>query len=387
MKTIVIVGAGLAAMPLIRQVMRTMVLPADDLKLVVVCPNTHMHWTLAMVRHVVPGKFRDDDLMIDLKPIFAQYPADKFEWVMGKATALEPSSNIVEVGLNGGGQRSVPYDVLVAATGSTAADGMPWKVLGDTETTKAALHRVQEQIKNAKTIVVAGGGLTGTETAGELGNEYALTGAKEVYFVYSGELPLAAPVIESCRKTSQAQLEKLKVKLLPNSTVTKTTASGSDTLIEVRSKDGKTKTITAQAYLPATGLKPNSSWVPSDMLDEHGTMKQTTTLRAEGHDNIFVIGDVGNLEASKAMHAESQFAHLIKELPVYMRNDGSPLPEYKPSASVIHGITLGPKTGTGHMGGWRLPGFMIVWSKGRYLGTNVTSDYANGKRSMMNKFE
>lgn len=142
-----------------------------------------------MPRAIVPGQFTDEKVMIDLRPLFKQYPSDKFEWLQGKAKALTPKSNSVTVELNAGGETVVSYDLIVIGTGSTATDGLPWKIIGDTENTKLALRKVQDQIKNAQTIVVAGGGLTGTETAAELGFEYSQNGTKEVYFIYPRRCP------------------------------------------------------------------------------------------------------------------------------------------------------------------------------------------------------
>lgn len=59
----------------------------------------------------------------------------------------------------------------VIATGASYKEGPPFKGLGSTEETKAALNEWRKRIKAAKSIVVAGGGATGTEVAGELGDE------------------------------------------------------------------------------------------------------------------------------------------------------------------------------------------------------------------------
>lgn len=45
---------------------------------------------------------------------------------------------------------------------------MPFKGMGSTEATKNALHDFQARVKKAKTILIAGAGATGVETAGEL---------------------------------------------------------------------------------------------------------------------------------------------------------------------------------------------------------------------------
>ncbi|KPM41651.1 hypothetical protein AK830_g4881 [Neonectria ditissima] len=384
-KTIVVLGAGPSAIPVVRQTMVNLVLKRDNLKIVLVAPNANFHWPIAMPRVVVPGQLADDKVLIPLAPTFADYPPSKFEFVQGTAASLDPASNTVGVELNAGGSREITYHTLVIATGSRARDDMPWKGLANTELTKQKLHKLQDQIKNAKTIVVAGGGLTGVETAGELGYEYSQHGKKEVIFIYSDVLPLADPVINSVRKQSKTELEKLKVKLVPNTTVTNTTVSGNDTILELRAADGTTRSITAQAYLPATGIIPNTEFVPKAMLDASAYIKQTTTLQAEGHKNIFVIGDAGNLEPAKAIHAETQAVHLIKALPLYL--DGTVLPVYQVATKHIFALTIGRSRGTGQMGTWKLFSFLIWAMKGRHLGTDYAHIWAAGKRTMSTTFE
>ncbi|KAL6700158.1 hypothetical protein J3F84DRAFT_362902 [Trichoderma pleuroticola] len=384
-KTIVVLGVGVAAAPLIRQTMRNVVLKENDYNMIVVAPNTHFHWPIAMPRVIVPGQLADDKAMIDLRPFFKEYPADKFEFVQGVASALDPASNTVNVLLSSGASRTINYHTLVVATGTSSKDNMPWKAMGDTEHTKSRLREVQEQIKNAKSIVVVGGGQTGAETAGELGFEYSKEGRKEVYFIYNDSLPLAPPVMDSVRKQTKTELEKLKVKLVPNTKVTAVNYSGTDTVLTLTSSDGKTKTLTTQAYIPTTGGTPNSSFVPAALLDSEGYINQTASLQAKGYDNIFVIGDIGNLEGSKAGVADAQTVHLIKALPIYLK--GGAMPVYTPTTKVMVGITLGRSRGTGQMGSFKVFSFLIHYAKGRFLGTDYAHLIAAGKKTLMTTYE
>ncbi|KAF7557501.1 hypothetical protein G7046_g6026 [Stylonectria norvegica] len=386
MKTIVILGAGIAAAPLIRQTMVNSVLKRDDLKLVVVAPNSHFHWPIAMPRVVIPGQMADDKVLVPLEPIFKEYPASKFEFVQGKASSLDPSSKLVVVALNSGGSQSVKYDVLIIATGARARDDMPWKNLDTTELTKAKVHSIQDQVKKAKVIVVGGGGVTGVETAGELGSEYGKTGAKEIILVHSGALPLGGTtVIESVQKASKAELEKLKVKIMANTTVVSATPSGSDTILELRGADGKTTTLTVGAYISATGVIPNTEFAPASFRDDRGYLKQTTRLQAEGHSDIFIIGDAGNLETSKSQLAETQMVHLVKALPGYL--DGGKVPEYVVNPKEMYGITIGRDRATGQMGTMKFPSFLIWWLKGRTLGTQHVPAWAIGNKTMATTFQ
>jgi NADH dehydrogenase FAD-containing subunit len=58
---------------------------------------------------------------------------------------------------------------------------MPWKASGSHKEFVDVLHSYQAKVKKAKSIVIGGAGVTGVETAGELGFEYGKT--KEITLV------------------------------------------------------------------------------------------------------------------------------------------------------------------------------------------------------------
>ena len=378
MKTIVVLGAGLAAIPLIHKLMKEVVQKSNDYKLVVVAPNTHYHYPIAMPRVVVPKAMSTDKVLIDLRPVFKQFGSDKFEFLEGKASDLDPSGNTLTVALNNGSTQTVEYATLVVATGASTKDGMPWKTLDNTEQTVEKIKQVQGEIEKAKVIVVAGGGVTGTEAAAELGFEYSAKGTKEVHFIYNEALPLYSSVIDSARKASENELKKMKVKLHPSTTVGNVTNKGTEYDIELKGKDGKVTTITAGAYIPAFGLTPNTQFAPASLLDGGGYLKQTKTLQHPSHNNIFIVGDAGNLEPSKAMIADAQATHLTKNLPAHLLS-GTAIPTYEPNPKTMYAITLGKSKGTGQMGTFKLPSLMVWFVKGRTLFTDKVPAMVKGQ--------
>ncbi|KAJ4172821.1 hypothetical protein NW754_003026 [Fusarium falciforme] len=327
MKDIVILGAGLAAAPLIRQIMLKSVLQQDNLRLTVVAPNTHFHWPIAMPRVILPDHWSEHKAMFELYPFFKDYP------------------------LRG---------------------------LSTTEETKDKLHTLWNDIRRAETIVIAGGGPTGTETAGEIAYEY--NGEKEVYFVYDDDLPLGPSTLDSVRKQVVKELSKLKVNLLPRTRVTEITKDGKDTILQLRRADGSFQTLRTQAYVPATGTKPNTAFAPKDILDNRGFIKQTNYLQVEDHSDIFVLGDAGNLESNRAMHADSQCLHLIKNLPIYL--NGGKMTPYKKNEKEMIAVTLGRKRATGQLGNIKILSLLMRYAKGRWMGTDYAYYLAAGRRSL-----
>ena len=269
----------------------------------------------------------------------------------------------------------------VVATGSSFKGGMPFKGLASTESTREALHDWAKRIESAKSIVVAGAGATGVELAGELGQEYAVTGKKEITLVCDQDLPFSDKFKRDVRETAKKELERLKVKVITNN---KVTASSSPNTITLSSKDNKTTTVQADLLIPTHGITPNTSYLPPALLDARGFVKQTTHLRAEGHDDIFVVGDAGNLEDPQGVHGDQQVVHLVKLLEAHLLEAAAPA-EYKPADKIMFAATIGKSRGTGQMGGWKLWSWMVWFAKGRYLGTDYAPDFVKGERTLMVK--
>jgi NADH dehydrogenase FAD-containing subunit len=104
----------------------------------------------------------------------------QFDFTLASAESVDVEAKKVTVS-GPTGKQTLGYDFLVLATGSRAKGDAPFKGVGSTEDTKAARHDFQARVKKAKTIAVAGGGVTGCETAGELAYEYGRQ--KEIIFV------------------------------------------------------------------------------------------------------------------------------------------------------------------------------------------------------------
>ncbi|ROT39142.1 FAD/NAD(P)-binding domain-containing protein [Sodiomyces alkalinus F11] len=387
MKTLIVLGAGMVGVPITHYILQNAVPKAKDIKVILVTPNTDQYWNLASVRGIVPGQFSDDILFTPLKPGFEQYPKENWEIVFGKAESLEPEANKVVIATNDGGHRCISYDALVVATGSRARDDMPWKDLDTTEKTKQALQAARDQLAAAKTVVVAGGGTTGVETVGEIAFEYG--GKKEIYFVIDKDLPLGSQFREDVRKGAKKEIERLGAKIITNARVTGVTQAGAGgkkktTTLQLTKTTGEVETLETHAYFPTVGVIPNTSFVPKDMLDANGCVKQGKDLRVPGHKNLFVVGDAGNLEESTMYLAQRQAQHLVKVLETFLVSGegeiAGEIEEYVPENKVVGAITLGRGRATGQMGTWKLYSLLVWWVKGRYLGTNSSKAIAAGKK-------
>ena len=381
-KTIVILGAGLAGVPLAHYLAGKVAPSHRDVKVVLVSPNEEFYWNLASVRFVVdPMLIPEDKYLFSIQNQFSKYPKDKFEFVAGKAEALDPTNNSVTVHLNDGSARAINYHTLVIATGTRSRENMPWKGLSTSPETRAAVSRLQKSIRDAKSIVVAGAGVTGVEFAGELGSAFSKHGKKQVTIISTDPLPLEARIMDRTRKAAKAELEKLNVKFIGGARVTgvHTAADGSKGQeIELAKDDGTAQKIKADLLIPTYGAVPNTEFVPANLRDgPTGLVQQDKYLRVPGHDNIFVVGDAGNLQPAQVVNVEPQLRHLMKNFDAYLRSGR--VEEYKfDKDKVMLALTVGRDRGTGQIGTMKPISFLIWAMKGRHIGTNYSPQYAAG---------
>lgn len=111
-RTIVILGASYTGVPIAHYLLKHTATKVKGLKIIVVAPNTHMLWSLATPRAILPNMMDDDKLFLPIAPAFEKYPSDQYELVQGVAERLDPSGNTVEVRGQDGSARIIQYDDL-----------------------------------------------------------------------------------------------------------------------------------------------------------------------------------------------------------------------------------------------------------------------------------
>jgi NADH dehydrogenase FAD-containing subunit len=75
-------------------------------------------------------------------------------------------------------------------------------------------------------------------------------------------------------------------------------------------------------------VRPNTGWLPSELLDEDGFVRVTPELRVPGHPNVFALGDVAAtdpLRNSARNRADGLLAHNVRA-----EFAGRPLRSFRP---------------------------------------------------------
>ncbi|XP_057819031.2 uncharacterized protein LOC131032120 [Cryptomeria japonica] len=226
----------------------------------------------------------------------------------------------------------VKYDYLVIATG-TPFDGP-----------SSRAQRLQQfeadnkKIKDAKTILIIGGGPTGVELAAEIVVDFP---EKKVILLHSGPRLIDFLGEKASRKALDWMKEN-NVEVHLNERIDLNNIS--ETTLSFTTNIGKT--IMADCHFVCIGKKMGSSWMKDSMLrdvvDERGQIKVYNTLRVDGTTNVFAVGDIINVKELKqgvcAQKHASVVAENIKKLS--KGSDESKLGTYKPSSDIAL-VTLG----------------------------------------------
>lgn len=355
--TVVVLGAGYSGIGVSHKLLKYTREKVPNLKIILVSPSSHHFWNIAAVRGIVPGEFSDDDLFRDIASGFEKSPQDAFEFVLGAAAAVDEVANTVRIDTVDG-PRTIAFTHLVVATGSSYPTRLPFTNLESRKDTVAALHDLQAKVQDARSIVIAGSGPTGVETAAELGNAFGRT--KQITLIVEGDQPLPG-LMPEVRKTAAVALEKLGVTLARNSRVATSSTTGEDTLVTLKTGE----TLKADLYLPFFGMSPNTGFMPPQFLDPSGSIKLDKTLRVAGLANVWCAGDVGNLQRKQLIYAEKQAHHLAGNLHAVVTGDDDGVRDMKIGNSPQFWVTLGKRGGTGQWLGIQLPGLIVSMSKGK----------------------
>ncbi|KAH8884770.1 FAD/NAD(P)-binding domain-containing protein [Thozetella sp. PMI_491] len=364
-KTVVILGGAYAGVQIAHYLLK---LKNKDLKVVLVSQNSHFYWNLASIRYIIPGQVKDEQLFQPLEAALKRYPAESWELVIGTAEASDFAAKTVEV-KTAEGPKTLSYDHLVLATGArTPGNDVPWKAVGTYESTLALLNSTAEKVKAANHIIVAGGGATGLELAGELGCEFGKT--KEIVLLNAGKALLGG---DSLASNAASELQKLNVKVKYDSYVESATTLP-DGKTEVLLKSGDK--ITTDLYLPTHGLVPNSEYVDSKYLDERKNVVVDEFYRVAGTENVWAAGDIVCKPRAGFMIAQKHAGGVGKNIEAALQ--GKPPSPIKLMPFDMLACSVGRYRGVGRAGPVKIFSFVVNMAKGKTLGMQMLPTYIDG---------
>jgi NADH dehydrogenase FAD-containing subunit len=215
--------------------------------------------------------------------------------------------------------KEVPFDILVAATGSS------FPILTETPGQSQAerqqeIDQVSKALLNGKdAVVIAGGGATGVELAGDVLEALPAEGRKgKVTLICSSDRLLADQPPYYGEKCKQV-LEELGCKIIFNDRVKSHSDSAIGTsdapVVTLTLKSGTT--LPCQAYIAAYARGANTSWLtiphggkgglPSKLINEKGKVEVNEYLQSTVYDKLYALAVTNSrTEPSLIMNVEAQ---------------------------------------------------------------------------------
>lgn len=366
-----------------------------------------------MCRPAVPralisdAMFPQEKLFVSIQESFSQYTSGSFVFKQGTAIALHHERRMVSVllfkaGESNNSELTIAYHALVIATGAST----PSPLLGfthDENFLKSSWHSFREALPRAKHIVIAGGGASGVEVAGELG-EYlngragwlspTLSSPKVKITLLSGGSRILPYLRPGIAETAEAYLAKVGVRIVHNTRVVTVVPAGAG-VEDVAARAALTldngETLRADLYIPATGARPNTSFVPDALRLPDGRVNtDATMLRViEAGERVYGIGDA-SAAARPAIH------NIISMVPVLCANIKRDLLLAADQSAQVVGedrvfkedtretqlVPVGKSKGVGAAMGIRIPSFLVWLIKGRDYWLWTTGNLWSGKQWM-----
>jgi NADH dehydrogenase FAD-containing subunit len=301
----------------------------DSMDVTLVDPKTYWEVPMALPRLLVepsalPARMKYSDFL------------KKVSLVQGSATKMTDSSVSVQVGER---LEHFSFDFALIATGSRYSDPLVKAQVPTVTEREREIAQAHDAIRNAKHVVVVGGGPVGVETAAEL---------RETFPHIAVTLVHGAPkLLETGPKKFGAwaaeKLRKLGVNLVLNDIVVEPKLGQQPGPEAVVTKSGKR--ISADFVLWAAGTKPNTEFVAlswPNLVRQDGQILTDQFLRLKRHPNIFVSGDVTSLpEGRLVITASFHVPAIVKSLKTLADTSPDEKVQLKPYVPKVPGKGLG----------------------------------------------
>ncbi len=244
---------------------------------------------------------------------------DRVRVLHGRITAVDLPAQEVAVTLADGTTTTVPYDVLVIATGVTNGFWRDDRV-EDLAGVEAGLDRVGEQVRAASTIAVVGGGATGVSAAYNLARRHP---DKDVHLFFAQDEPMPDYHPDARRRLAR-HLVKVGVHLHPGHRAALPEGfAGTELTHEPVEWSTGQDGFAADVVLWAVGrMRPNTGFLPAEVLDEHGFVRVDEHLQVVGHPEVYAVGDVAATDPNRSSARNWGYRVVTRNVGVALKGTG-----------------------------------------------------------------
>jgi NADH dehydrogenase FAD-containing subunit len=237
---------------------------------------------------------------------------DKARTVQASLTGVDLAARTVFAKGDDGATIAEEYDTLVISTGVT--NGF-WRrpTLQSAAQIGADLRDAHDRLAAADSVIVVGGGAAAVSSAANIAITWP---GKRIDLYFPGERALGGHHPRIWNRI-QGRLTELGVGLHPGHRAALSNGFAGDEITsgQVEWSTGQPP-ASADAVLWAIGrVRPNTEWLPPELLDDDGFVRVTPELRVPGQQGVFAIGDVAAtdpLRSSARNRGDALLAHNIR---------------------------------------------------------------------------
>lgn len=273
---IVIIGSGFAARQLVKNIRKQ----DPNIPLTLIAADSMDEYNKPDLSHVVSRGQNADDLTLQTAGEFAeQYNLRLFPhtWV----SDIDADNQVVK-----SQDREWRYDKLVLATGATPFIPLvPGRELMLTLNSQREYGAAQSQLRDAKRVLIVGGGLIGCELA----MDFCRAG-KAVTVVDNSASMLSALMPPEASSRLQHRLTDMGVDLMLKSQL-QSLAQNAD---GIRVTLDRQRTLTVDAVVAAAGLRPETALARHAGLQTHRGVVVNSQLQTS-HPAIYALGDCAEI--------------------------------------------------------------------------------------------
>lgn len=233
-------------------------------------------------------------------------------FVHASLLGLDVGGRTVRVRLADGSERDEPYDVLVISTG--VSNGF-WRTptLQSQADVDADIDAAHAQIADADSVMVIGGGAAAISSAWNIAARWP-DKRVDLYFPGEAALPQHHPKVWG---TLRRRFEAQGIGVHPgHRAVLPQGFDGERITSEPVAWSTGQADAQADVVLWAVGrVRPNSRWIPDDLLDADGFVRVDEFFRVPGAPGVYAIGDIAAsdpLRTSARARADHLVAHNIR---------------------------------------------------------------------------
>ena len=237
---------------------------------------------------------------------------DKARTVQASLTGVDLAARTLFAKGDDGATIAEEYDTLVISTGVT--NGF-WRrpTLQSAAQIGADLRDAHDRLAAADSVIVVGGGAAAVSSAANIAITWP---GKRIDLYFPGERALGGHHPRIWNRI-QGRLTQLGVGLHPGHRAALSNGFAGDEITSGQVEWGTGQPpASADAVLWAIGrVRPNTEWLPPELLDDDGFVRVTPELRVPGQQGVFAIGDVAAtdpLRSSARNRGDALLAHNIR---------------------------------------------------------------------------